>query len=145
MWIPFAGIFIGMWGMPDGEYAWHELPQLARYSLLATGVFFFLTFALFLGSFVVRGRARKAVRLRGRPARAEIIRVHDTLTTVNEQPLVRFTLNVTPSGHPAFEAQVEQIVSRLEASRLQPGTVVPVKYLPNSREVAIVEEPATGR
>lgn len=38
MWIPFAPMFVGMIGLPEGSYAWVERPALTRSSLLVGGV-----------------------------------------------------------------------------------------------------------
>lgn len=139
MWIPFAGIFIGMWGMPSGSYAWFEVPQIARVSMVATSVFFFLTFALFLGSFAVKARARRFVLRNGRLAEAEILDAATTGVTVNEQPMYRLTLRVTPPGAPEFEATTERVINHLEAALYQIGTKLTVKYLPGSQEIAIAD------
>ncbi|MEJ2600869.1 MAG: hypothetical protein P8Z00_21230, partial [Anaerolineales bacterium] len=37
MWIPFFTMFIGMIGVPEGDYTWGQLPILMRASMLLVG------------------------------------------------------------------------------------------------------------
>jgi hypothetical protein len=66
----------------------------------------------------------------GRPASGLIVRLIDTGTTINNDPVVEFVLSVTPPGEKPYEAHTKALVSRLDVASMQPGRVVPVKYDP---------------
>ena len=139
MWVPFAGIFIGMIGMPEGSYSWAELPPITRYSLIATGVLFLTTMLSFPGGLVVSYLGNRRVRAEGRRAEAEVLELYETGITINEHPVVGFKLRVFPLSGPPFEAQTEQKVPRLQVPQIQPGTRIQVRYDPDSKRVAILE------
>lgn len=145
MWIPFTTLMISMIGMPEGDYAWFELPWLARFSLIAVGGFFFATFALIFGAPVYGWLVNRAVLEEGVMAQATIVDVWDTGTTINENPLVGFKLEVQPPGELSFEAETEKVISRLEVARFQPGVIVRVKYDPESMAVALEEVVSESR
>lgn len=66
----------------------------------------------------------------GVPAPARIVRLIDTGTTINDDPVVDFVLEITPDDGPAFEATARALVGRLDVPAIQPGTIVRVKYDP---------------
>ncbi len=137
MWVPFATLMIGMGGMPDGSYAWSELPALARYSLIGVGLFGGLATILLVGSPLVSGMSNRRVLANGQPAEARILQISDTGTTVNNSFLVRFLLEVHPPGGTPFQAEVERLVNRLDVARIQPGSMVQVRYDPQTHAVAL--------
>lgn len=67
----------------------------------------------------------------GVPAPARIVRLVDTGTTINDDPVVEFILEVSPDDAPAYQASTRALVSRLDVPAIQPGTVVRVKYDPH--------------
>ena len=67
----------------------------------------------------------------GIKANAVILKSWDTGTTINFDPLIGFLLEVQPEGKPAFQAELEAIISRLQIHIFQPGAVLPVVYDPN--------------
>lgn len=136
MWIPFGALMIAMIGMPEGSYAWLELPPLARVSIIVGGILAGGAVVLLVGSMLVGQVSNRAVLANGQPAEARILKVWDTGTTVNNSFLVRFLLEVRPPGGSIFQAEVEQLVSRLEVGQIQPGSTVRVKYDPQTRAVA---------
>ncbi len=147
MWLPFGTLFIGMIGMPSGEYDWVELPVLSRYSLLAVGVLFFGSFFFLFGASIVTWYLNRTIRAEGILADAEVINLQDTGTTVNNNPVVRLYLEVRPADEPAFEAEAEQLISRLAIPTYQPGSIIKVWYDPESQDVALAdldETPAPG-
>lgn len=139
MWIPFIGIFLGMLGMPEGSYAWTELPILARYSMLATGALFALSMLGLIGAPLLSFVGNQRVLRGGELGEAEILDLHETGTTINEHPLVGFKLRVHPLSGAPFEAETERVVPRLQVPRVQPGARVQVRYDPKSKKVAIME------
>lgn len=140
MWIPFTMLFIGMIGMPEGEYAWVELPTLTRYSMIGVAVLAATAVVLLLGASLLSGQMNRHIQERGRRAEAEILQLWDTGTTVNKNPLVRMQLEVRPDDRPPFQAETERLISRLDIPKFQEGTVIPVKYDPESKEVAVLDD-----
>lgn len=139
-WIPFIGIFIGMSSLPEGSYDWGQLPLLARGSILATGVLFGLSMLLLLGTSLLGGIENAQVLKNGQPAYAKVLELRDTGTTINYNPLVHFKLEVHPPAGPAFVAETERVIPRLQIPQIQPGTEVDVKFDPNTKEVAIMSK-----
>jgi hypothetical protein len=79
------------------------------------------------------GRKESCEILRiGKPAQGRIVRLIDTGTTINNDPVVEFVLEVTPPGYPSYEAHTKALISRLDIPSIQPGRVVPVKFDPQS-------------
>jgi len=75
---------------------------------------------------------------KGVSAPATILRIWDTGTTINENPLVGFQLQVTPEYGEPFQAECKQMVSRLEVGNVQPGGSVTVSYDPkNPKKIKI--------
>jgi len=66
----------------------------------------------------------------GTPAEGTIVRLVDTHTTINDDPVVEFVVRVAPKGKEPWEAHAKGLVSRLDVPSFQPGRVVPVKYDP---------------
>lgn len=68
---------------------------------------------------------------------ADILSVADTGTTVNDNPVVRIHMTVTPSEGAPYDAHIQTMVSRIAVPRV--GDKVRVKYAPgNPEQVAIV-------
>lgn len=138
MWLPFIGIFIGMIGMPNGSYSWSELPALSRYSLLAMAVCGGGAMICLIGSGMTASTRSQRVLAEGVPAQAIVLKLTDTGTTVNRNPLARLTLEVHSPNEAPFEAEMEKVLSRLEVPQFQPGAILNVKYDPDSKAVAVL-------
>jgi hypothetical protein len=79
----------------------------------------------------------------GVAAPAEILRIWDTGTTVNEDPVVGLEVEVQPVAGEPFRAVIEKAwISRLAIPRYQPGAVIAVRYDPNDPSRAVVDEAA---
>ncbi len=138
MWIPFATMMVSMLSLPDGSYDWVELPHIARYSIVIGGALAAAAMVGLFGATVASAVTNRAVLANGRPARAEILQIAQTGTRINDNPVVRFVLEVRPPDEPAFRAETERLVPLIEIPQIQPGTIVSVKYDPASRAVALV-------
>src|SRR3954471_19385167 len=68
----------------------------------------------------------------GTPAQATILRIWDTGTTINDNPVVGFLLEVRPQNQQAYQAETKSMIPRLSVSQFQPGAVVPVKFDPQT-------------
>jgi hypothetical protein len=64
----------------------------------------------------------------GKPATGKIVRLIDTGTTINNDPVVEFLLYITAPGVEPYEARTKHLVSRLDIPSIQPGRIVPVRY-----------------
>ncbi|HVT60677.1 MAG TPA: hypothetical protein VHR45_20055 [Thermoanaerobaculia bacterium] len=67
----------------------------------------------------------------GIPAEAEILSHWDTGITVNGDPVIGLKLQVRPKDGAPYEALIKKsLVSRLDLSQFQPGSVIPVRIDP---------------
>ncbi|RPI23372.1 MAG: hypothetical protein EHM70_22595 [Chloroflexota bacterium] len=66
----------------------------------------------------------------GVTATATITRMWDTGTTINDNPLAGFELQVMPPNGAPFTAETKQMVNRLQVGYFQPGQTVTVSYNP---------------
>lgn len=131
MWIPL--VFMIYTAVTDGD---------AESIGIAMILFFFLCilFGLLLfGSFTVGRLEKENIKKRGVPAKATIVSVSDTGTTINDQPLVRIGLEVQPPYDSRFTTTVEYLVPYLDSLQLQPGTTVQVLYIEETKEVALAD------
>lgn len=79
-----------------------------------------------------------AILATGVPAQATVLRLVDTGTSINEDPVIEFVLRVEPADAPPFEGRARALVSRLDVPAVQPGRVFPVRYDPaDPQRVAI--------
>lgn len=78
---------------------------------------------------MTRGLSAGSIK-NGVTAQGTILRTWDTGTTINDNPVVGFALNVTPSTEPAFQVEMKQIVSRIQIGAFLPGAAVEVVYDP---------------
>ncbi len=136
MWIPFVTLVT----LPPGDHAWSELPSFIRYSLTVSGGLCIVSNLLLVGAPIISAIHHHNLLTNGVPAQATILEVSDTGTTINDDPVVRLLLEVEPSGQPIFQAETERVMSRVQLSQFQRGTVVQVKYNPASRAVALLVE-----
>jgi hypothetical protein len=98
---------------------------------------------LLVGAPVLSAATNRQVVSSGLPATAQILAITDTGTTINQNPVVHFLLQVQPSDRPAFQAETEMLVSRLQVPRFQPGSSVAVMYHPETLAVAILDDQET--
>ncbi len=74
----------------------------------------------------------------GVTASGTILRTWDTGTTVNEDPVVGFELEVRPANEAAFRVEMKQLVSRIQIGAFLPGMPVEVMYDPaNHKKIKI--------
>lgn len=137
MWIPFTAIFIGMFSMPSGSYDWIDLPMITRMGIVGTGIFFAISMVTMIGSPLVSWVSNRSLQTKGLQAQATILEVRDTGTTINQSPLVHLKLQVEPGDRPAFQADTELLINRLQVPQIQPGVKVAVRYDPESHAVAL--------
>ena len=141
MWIPFATMFVGLIGLPEGSYSWSDLPLLARASMLVGGVLAAASVGLLVASPLTASLTNQSVLVSGLPAEATVLEIHDTGMTINQSPVVRMVLEVRPPGGGPFRAETEQWIGRLQVPQIQPGTVVQVRYDLKTHSVALDSVP----
>lgn len=96
--------------------------------------------ALAVGPFIIDNTRQAAALQKGVPAKAEVLKITQTGTYVNQNPQVKLTLKVMPMNHPAFEVTVEKLVNLVDLSSYQPGAQLNVKYLPDHPSWLAVED-----
>jgi hypothetical protein len=64
----------------------------------------------------------------------------DTGTTINDDPLVGFLLEVRPLGLPAYQVETKTLVSRLSIANVRQGMRATVKYDPQNLKRVAVEK-----
>ena len=159
MWVPFTCVFVGMapemGGIGRHFAGWLEriipglfdlqswgLSMLTTISLVLTFGFMFAAMAFLFGTPILAGFRNRRVLRTGRTGEGRIVSVAQTGMYVNNNPVVRITLEVTPSDGRPFEAETEKLISLTQIPQFQPGALVPVRYDPDTQEVAIGEAPA---
>jgi hypothetical protein len=50
-----------------------------------------------------------------------MLKITEIGRTINDDPVVKFLLEVTPSQQPHFQAEAEQLISRLDIPQFQAG------------------------
>ena len=83
------------------------------------------------------GEARR-IRQVGTPAEALVLAIRDTGMTINNDPVVAFSLEVRPAGGRPYQAETRGRIGRLDVPQIQPGAVLPVSIDPGDpRKVAL--------
>lgn len=130
---------IGMVTLPERGYRFEELPVLVQFSLVLGGLALAASVLLVVGAEFSRMFANQKLQANGLEAEAKILKIWQTGTEINNNPVVGMLLEVRPPGQPTFQAQTERLISLLNIPSIQPGAVVHVKYDPDSREVALAD------
>ncbi len=75
----------------------------------------------------------------GEPATARVLQMFETGITINDNPVVKLELEVTPQRGSTFVTMSKTLVSRLNPMMYGPGTVVSVKIDPQDPKVVVVD------
>lgn len=121
---------IGLGLAAGGVYFVIETPPgtdgIVKY--IPAGMMFFFSALMFMVWLPMISRLDHGSLLRsGTPATATIVAIDDSGSTVNEQPVFRFTLDVHRADGTTRRATTHQIVSRAALGSLQTGLVVAVR------------------
>ena len=88
------------------------------------------------------GDEARLLRQTGMPAEAEILRIWDTGTTVNEDPVIGMEVEVLPMEGEPFQAVIPRTwISRLDIPQFQPGRVIAVRYDPATPARVALDDP----
>ncbi len=86
---------------------------------------------------------RQALLANGIAAQARVVQLGMTGTTINDNPLLQIVLEVQPAMAPGYRGAAapfvtQMLVPMIAMPRVQPGSVVPVRYSPtNPQEITI--------
>jgi len=83
----------------------------------------------------------------GERAKATILKVWDTGTTINDDPQIGLLLETATKEGVKFQAETKTIVSRLNVALIQPGVTANILYDPeNTKRIQVLEiETTTGK
>lgn len=75
---------------------------------------------------------------------AKVVEVHDTGVTVNNAPQVKMLLEVTPPNGATYLVETKQLISRLQTSMYQPGSIIPVLIDLNDKNSIVINYEGSG-
>lgn len=153
MWIPFTCVFLGMaelmgaWGRGLAVFfpTLFEINEsggslLTTISFVATFTFMLTAMALTFGAPLMASILNRRILRNGELAPARILALQQTGTYVNNNPEVRFHLEVHPMSGSPFQAEADKIVSLVDLGRFREEATIAVRFDPISFETAISEE-----
>ncbi|MCB1015173.1 MAG: hypothetical protein KDB10_08660 [Acidimicrobiales bacterium] len=106
-------------------------------SVAITAVVLFLVYRMVAGM-TGNTRAGRELMATGADAPATVLALQQTGTYVNMNPQVVLTLQVSPPGQAAFQAQTSTILPMVAVPQVQPGAVINVKYDPADHSKVLV-------
>ena len=75
---------------------------------------------------------------------ARVVEVSDTGVTVNNAPQVKLLLEVTPPNGATYMVETKQLISRLQTSVYQPGSMIPVLIDLNDKNSIVINYEGSG-
>jgi len=136
--IGISGVFVAAFMLLEDRFP-HFFDQYGWIAIVATIIFFFIfpsrIFRTVLG---LSGNKKQEEWLLtyGTPAKATITALQDTGTTINDNPMVKKTIEVQPDFGAGFTASMEALVSRIAIPRV--GDVLQVRYDPQKPTVMMI-------
>jgi hypothetical protein len=91
-----------------------------------------------LGDLQRQAAVANHLAVHGVPGRAVITEIRDTGMTVNDNPRVSLTLEVTVGDKAPYTATHDQVISRIAVAGFQPGATVPVRVDPVDERSLII-------
>ena len=91
-----------------------------------------------LGDLQRQAAVANHLAVHGVPGRAVITAIQDTGMTVNDNPRVSLTLEVTVGDKAPYTATHDQVISRIAVAGFQPGATVPVRVDPVDERSLII-------
>jgi len=82
--------------------------------------------------------ANRQLLATGETAQATILQMSDTGMRINDNPRVSLLLEVRPANRPAYQVEVKQVISMLQASQYQPGQQLEVKIDPANPQHVVI-------
>ncbi len=133
-----ASVIFGVLYQPKGG-SLLDLPLPLLLAELLAAAAFIAMLGGFIGSILARSLENAGLRRLGQYATAQVLDYRYTGERDNRDPVVRIKLQVLPPGGEPFEAVAEDVLSMLDMSSLVSGSMVPVRYDPATKEVALVK------
>ncbi|MFN8394894.1 MAG: hypothetical protein U0176_09515 [Bacteroidia bacterium] len=93
---------------------------------------------IYISIFAPMVRNRRILRI-GEPGTARVLRMFETGVTVNNNPMVKLELEVTPQRGATYTTMTRVIVSRLNPMMYGPGSVLSVKIDPQDRMQVVID------
>ncbi len=100
-----------------------------------TLIFIFVFGGVFWSFFIKPAMVRSKLAKTGVPATARIVSLADTGVTVNMNPQIKLTLEVTPPMGAPYMVEMKQVISRLDTASYAPGNVLSVIVDPNDKNL----------
>jgi hypothetical protein len=114
-------------------------PGFKRFMGLGLAVFVIGFFAVLAGPTLMDAWAERQLLKNGSDATATIVALQDTRDVVNEQPVVRLTVDVTVEGREPWRAEIVTPLSPVDLQNYRVGAQVRVRYNPEEpSKVALV-------
>ncbi len=82
--------------------------------------------------------ANRQLMATGETAQATILHMSDTGMRINDNPRVSLLLEVRPATRPAYQVEIKQVISMLQASQYQPGQQLEVKIDPADPKKVVI-------
>lgn len=109
--------------------------EILLFSGIFLVVFIFIIYPMIVKPVLLENRLKKA----GKKATAKIIKIQDTGTTINDNPQVKLTVEVTPEYGTPFTTVFKQVISRLEVHLFKPGVLLNVLVDPKDQKKIILD------
>ncbi len=98
-------------------------------------VFIVVFGGVFWSFFIKPAMVRSKLAKTGVPATAKIVSLADTGVTVNMNPQIKLTLEVTPPMGAPYMVEMKQVISRLDTASYAPGNILSVIVDPNDKNL----------
>ena len=131
---PLSTVIFGSEPRPDSGLFWTMTPWVVLTVALGIACAF-----CFIASLIAGGLSNISIMAKGQDAQATVLSIQETGTTVNDNPVIDFSLEVRPSTSAPFKAVARKTVSLIELPSVQPGQTVRVRYIPGEEQVAIID------
>jgi hypothetical protein len=82
--------------------------------------------------------ANRQLMATGETAHATVLHMQDTGMRINDNPRVSLLLEVRPANRPAYQVEIKQVISLLQASQYQPGQQLEVKIDPADPKKVVI-------
>jgi len=113
------------------------------------GIVFYIVFvgifaAVFWNVLFKPMMVNKRLAARGISTTAKVMEIHDTGVTVNNSPQIKLVLEVYPPNGQPYLVQTKQLVSRLQTSMYQQGSILPVLIDPDDKNLISLDYEGKG-
>jgi hypothetical protein len=139
MWIGLGGAAIGIIVALGAVIATKSLFGIIMI-IVVVGIMSTVFWKVLFGPMVLRNRLDKS----GFATNARVVEVSDTGVTVNNAPQVKLLLEITPPNGTTYLVETKQLISRLQTSIYQPGSMIPVLIDLNDKNSVVINYEGSG-